>query len=132
MSHTDPIADLLTRIRNALKAKHRRVDVPSSGIKKEIARVLARERYVEGVKYIDDRKQGIIRIYLKYAPGEKPVIAGIRRVSSPGLRRYAGANDMPKVLGGMGMSIVSTSQGIMTSKECKQKGIGGEVLCNVW
>ncbi len=132
MSHTDPIADLLTRVRNALKAKHRRVDVPASGIKKEIARVLAREQFVEGVKFIDDRKQGIIRIYLKYAPGDKPVIAGIKRVSTPGLRRYAGADEMPRVLGGMGMSIVSTSQGIMTSQECKKKGIGGEVLCNVW
>jgi small subunit ribosomal protein S8 len=132
MSHTDPIADMLTRIRNGLKAKHRRVDIPASGIKKEIARVLARERFIDGVKFIDDRKQGLIRVYLKYAPGEKPVIAGIKRVSTPGLRRYASSDEMPRVLGGLGISIVSTSQGIMTSQECKAKGIGGEVLCNVW
>jgi small subunit ribosomal protein S8 len=132
MSHTDPIADMLTRIRNAMKAKHRRVDIPASGIKREIAQVLARERYIEGVKFIDDRKQGIIRVYLRYAPGDKPIIAGIDRVSTPGLRRYAGADEMPRVLDGLGISIVSTSQGILTSKECRKRGIGGEILCHVW
>lgn len=132
MSHTDPIADMLARIRNAMRAKHRRVDIPASNMKREIARVLARERFIDGYKTIDDRKQGLLRIYLKYAPGDKPVIEGLVRVSTPGLRRYAGADEMPRVLGGIGVSIVSTSRGIMTSKECQRKGIGGEVLCNVW
>ena len=132
MSHTDPIADMLTRIRNAVRAKHRRVDIPASGMKREIARVLARERYIEGFKIIDDRKQGVLRVYLKYAPGDRPVIAGIRRVSSPGLRRYAPATEMPRVLDGLGIAIVSTSQGVMTGKDCRAKGIGGEILCTVW
>lgn len=132
MSHTDPVADMLTRIRNGIHAKQRRVDIPASGLKKEIARVLAKEHYIEGYKTIDDRKQGILRVYLKYAPGEKSVIVGIRRISKPGLRRYSDATKLPRVLGGLGMAIISTSQGIMTNKECRRKGIGGEVLCTVW
>ncbi len=132
MSHTDPIADMLTRIRNAARAKHRRVDIPASGMKREIARVLARERYIEGYKFIEDRKQGILRVYLKYAAGEKPVIMGIRRVSTPGLRRYEPSTKMPRVMDGIGIAIVSTSQGVMTGKECRAKGIGGEILCTVW
>lgn len=132
MSHTDPIADMLTRIRNAVHGRQRRVDVPASGLKREIAKVLAQEHFIEGYKTIDDRKQGVLRIYLKYAPGEQPVIQGIERVSRPGLRRYSPKDEIPRVLDGLGISILSTSRGIMTGKECRKRGIGGEVLCKVW
>jgi small subunit ribosomal protein S8 len=132
MSHTDPIADMLTRIRNASRAKHRRVDIPASGMKRELARRFGRERLNEGYKFIEDRKQGVLRVYLKYAAGEKPVITGIRRISMPGLRRYEPSTKMPRVMDGIGIAIVSTSQGVMTGKECRAKGIGGEILCTVW
>jgi small subunit ribosomal protein S8 len=132
MAHTDPIADMLTRIRNAVHGRQRRVDVPASGLKREIAKGLAQEHVLEGYKTIDDRKQGVLRIYLKYAAGEQPVIQGIQRVSRPGLRRYAPKDEIPRVLDGLGISILSTSRGIMTGKECRKRGIGGEVLCKVW
>jgi len=132
MSHTDPIADMLTRIRNGVHSRQRRVDVPASVMKREIAKVLAREHFIEGYKLIDDRKQGILRIYLKYAAGEQPVITGIQRVSKPGLRRYSAKDEIPRVLDGIGISILSTSRGIMSGKECRKRGIGGEVLCKVW
>jgi small subunit ribosomal protein S8 len=108
------------------------VDVPASVMKREIAKVLAQEHYIEGYKFIEDRKQGLIRIYLKYAAGEQPVIQGIERVSRPGLRRYAAKDEIPRVLGGIGISILSTSRGIMTGKQCRKLGIGGEILCKVW
>jgi len=133
MAMSDPIADMLTRIRNAGHAGHKRTDVPASKLKLEIARVLLKERFIANYKFIeDDGPQGNIRVYLKYTPDDEPVISGIQRVSKPGLRRYAGARSMPRVLGGMGMSIVSTSRGIMTGREAAREGVGGEVLCSVW
>ncbi len=129
---TDPIADMLTRIRNAQKARFRRVDIPASKVKKAIAELLLREGYVRSVKFIDEGPQGIIRIYIKYTEDKAPVIEGIQRVSRPGLRVYVDKNEIPKVLGGYGTAILSTSQGILTGHEARMKGVGGEVLCKVW
>jgi small subunit ribosomal protein S8 len=129
---TDPIADMLTRIRNAQKARFRRVDVPASRVKKAIAELLLREGYVRSVKFIDEGPQGVIRIYIKYTEDKDPVIEGIQRVSRPGLRIYAAKNEIPKVLGGYGTSILSTSRGILTGHEARMMGVGGEVLCKVW
>lgn len=128
---TDPIADMLTRIRNALTAKHDAVEVPGSNIKRAIANILLDEGYVKGVEFVDDGLSGKIVIDLKYIEG-KPVISGLKRVSKPGLRNYSGAANMPKVLGGLGTAIVSTSKGIMTDKQAKAANVGGEVLCFVW
>ena len=128
---TDPIADMLTRIRNALTAKHDAVEVPGSNIKRAIANILLDEGYVKGVEFVDDGLSGKIVIDLKYIEG-KPVISGLKRVSKPGLRNYSGAAKMPKVLGGLGTAIVSTSKGIMTDKQAKAANVGGEVLCFVW
>jgi len=133
MSMSDPIADLLTRIRNAGRAGHKRVDIPASKLKLEIARILLKERFIANYKFVeDDGPQGVIRIYLKYTPADEPVIAGIERVSKPGLRRYTGVQAIPRVFGGMGVSILSTSRGIMTGREARSAGVGGELLCNVW
>jgi small subunit ribosomal protein S8 len=133
MSMSDPIADMLTRIRNAAAARHKRVDIPASKMKLEIARILQKERFIGSCKFLPDpAPQGKIRIYLKYTPGEEPVINGLERVSKPGLRRYCGAHATPRVFGGMGLSILSTSRGIMTAREAKRIGVGGEILCNVW
>ena len=129
---TDPIADMLTRIRNAQKARFRRVDIPASGIKKAIAELLLREGYVRSVKFIDEGPQGVIRIYIKYTEDKVPVIEGIDRVSRPGLRNYVGKHEIPKVLGGYGTAILSTSRGILTGHEARMQGVGGEVLCKVW
>ncbi len=129
---TDPIADMLTRIRNAQKAKFRRVDIPASRVKKAIAELLLREGYVRSVKFIDEGPQGVIRIYIKYTEEKAPVIEGIKRVSRPGLRIYAAKNEIPKVLGGYGTAILSTSRGILTGHEARMMGVGGEVLCKVW
>ena len=129
---TDPIADMLTRIRNAQKARFRRVDIPASGIKKAIAELLLREGYVRSVKFIDEGYQGTIRIYIKYTEDKSPVIEGIQRVSRPGLRNYVGKTEIPKILGGYGTSILSTSRGILTGHEARMAGVGGEVLCKVW
>jgi len=129
---TDPIADMLTRIRNAQKAKFRRVDIPASRVKKAIAELLLREGYVRSVKFIDEGPQGVIRIYIKYTEEKVPVIEGIKRVSRPGLRIYAAKNEIPKVLGGYGTAILSTSRGILTGHEARMMGVGGEVLCKVW
>ena len=129
---TDPIADMLTRIRNAQKARFRRVDIPASGIKKAIAELLLREGYVRSVKFIDEGYQGTIRIYIKYTEDKTPVIEGIERVSRPGLRNYVGKNEIPKILGGYGTAILSTSRGILTGHEARMRGLGGEVLCKVW
>ena len=129
---TDPIADMLTRIRNALTAKHEKVVVPASVMKKAIANILLGEGYVKSVDVVDDGLSGKIVIGLNDAEGNKPVISGLKRVSKPGLRTYSGAADMPKVLGGLGTAIVSTSKGIMTDKQAKAANVGGEVLCFVW
>ncbi|MBQ7474313.1 MAG: 30S ribosomal protein S8 [Clostridia bacterium] len=132
MQISDVIADMLTRIRNASSAKHETVDVPASNMKKQIADILLREGYIKGVQVIEDGKQGIIRIALKYETGKKSVIHGLRRVSKPGLRIYSNCDDMPKVLGGLGVAIVSTSKGIMTDKEARREHVGGEILAFVW
>ena len=133
MSMSDPIADLLTRIRNAGRSGHKRVDIPASKLKLEITRILLKERFIANYKFVeDDGPQGLIRIYLKYTPADEPVIAGLERVSKPGLRRYCGVQEIPRVFGGMGVSIVSTSRGFMTGREARSAGVGGEILCNVW
>ena len=129
---SDVIADMLTRIRNASNAKHATVDVPASNMKKAIAEILTEEGYVKSYQFIDDGKQGTIRITLKYLAGKQKVIRGIRRVSKPGLRIYASCEDMPKVMNGLGVAIVSTSKGIMTDKKARQLNVGGEVLAFVW
>ena len=128
---TDPIADMLTRIRNALTAKHETVEVPASNMKKAIANLLLEEGYIKNAEFVDDGLSGKIVITLKYAEG-KSVISGLKRVSRPGLRKYAGAGNMPKVLGGLGTAIVSTSKGIMTDKQAKSANVGGEMLLFVW
>ena len=132
MQITDTIADLLTRIRNASSAKHATVDVPASNVKKAITEILLNEGYIKGYQVVEDGKQGIIRITLKYDENRTPVISGIRRVSKPGLRIYSSCEDMPKVMKGLGVAIVSTSKGIMTDKEARKNNIGGEVIAFVW
>lgn len=132
MNATDVIADMLTRIRNAASAKHETVDIPASNLKKRIAEILAEEGYIKGFTVIDDKKQGIIRITLKYTENKRNVISGIKRISKPGLRVYAGKDELPKVLGGLGIAIISTSKGVMTDKAARKEGIGGEVLAFVW
>ena len=132
MQITDAIADMLTRIRNANTARHESVDVPASKIKKAIADILVDEGYIKNYQIIEDGKQGIIRIALKYGPGRKKIIQGMRRVSKPGLRKYSTCEEMPSVLRGLGIAIVSTSKGIMTGKNAKKENVGGEVLAFVW
>ena len=132
MQISDVIADMLTRIRNANDAKHETVDVPASNMKKAIAEILLNEGYIKSYTVIEDGKQGIIRIALKYAPGKQKVIHGLRRVSKPGLRIYASCEEMPRVLNGLGIAIVSTSKGIMTDKKAREENVGGEVLAFVW
>lgn len=132
MQITDPIADLLTRIRNANSSRHESVDVPSSNMKKAITQILLDEGYIKDFQVIEDGKQGVIRITLKYGPDKEKVISGLKRVSKPGLRIYASAAELPRVLKGLGIAIVSTSKGIMTDKEARKQNIGGEVLAFVW
>ncbi len=133
MQITDPIADMLTRIRNASNAKHDTVDVPASNMKKAIAQILLDEGYIKNFQTINDGTQGVIRITLKYIqPGKEKAISGLRRVSKPGLRVYAGADELPRVLRGLGIAIVSTSKGVMTDKKARQAHVGGEVLAFVW
>ena len=132
MHITDPIADMLTRIRNANTAKHDTVDVPASNMKKSIAQILLDEGYIKSFQIVDDGTQGIIRITLKYNGGKEKVITGLRRVSKPGLRVYVGADELPRVLRGMGIAIISTSKGIMTDKKARAEHIGGEVLAFIW
>ena len=132
MQISDVIADMLTRIRNANNAKHETVDVPASNLKKSIAQILADEGYIRSYQVVEDGKQGIIRISLKYVAGKQKVIHGIRRVSKPGLRIYSNCEDMPKVMNGLGIAIVSTSKGVMTDKKARQANVGGEVLAFVW
>ena len=132
MQITDPIADMLTRIRNANNAKHDTVDVPASNMKKSIAQILLDEGYIKNFQLIDDGTQGVIRIALKYNAGKEKVISGLKRVSKPGLRVYAGADELLKVLRGLGIAIVSTSKGVMTDKKAREAHVGGEVLAFVW
>lgn len=132
MTMTDPIADMLTRIRNANTVGHDTVDVPASKMKKSIADILLAEGYIKGFDVIEDNKQGTIRIQMKYGAGKERVISGIKKISKPGLKVYAKANEVPKVLGGLGIAIVSTSQGVISDKEARKLGVGGEVICYVW
>ena len=132
MQISDVIADMLTRIRNANSAKHESVDVPASNMKKAIADILKEEGYIAGYQIVEDGKQGIIRVTLKYAAGKQKVIHGLKRVSKPGLRIYSNCEDMPKVMNGLGIAIVSTSKGVMTDKKARKANVGGEILAFVW
>lgn len=132
MVMTDPIADLLTRIRNANMVRHEKLEVPASKIKREIAEILKREGYIRDVEYVEDSKQGIIRLFLKYGQNNERVITGLKRISKPGLRVYAKSNEVPRVLNGLGIAIISTSQGVLSDKEARAKQAGGEVLAYVW
>jgi len=130
---TDPIADYLTRIRNALMARHKVVEIPASNLKKEITKILKDQGYILGYKFIEDNKQGVIKIALKYTqPGNVPVIKHLERVSKPGLRKYASADEIPRVLNGLGIAIISTSKGVMTDKKARQENVGGEIICYVY
>jgi len=129
---TDPIADMLTRIRNSNTARHDRVDVPGSKIKRSIADILKREGYIRDYAWIDDGRQGVIRVYLKYGPTRESVINGLKRISKPGLRVYAKKEDVPRVLGGLGIAILSTPDGIVSDREARTKGVGGEIICYIW
>jgi len=129
---SDPIADMLTRIRNANMVRHEKLEVPASNVKKEIAEILKREGFVRDVEYVEDNKQGIIRIFLKYGQDNERVINGLKRISKPGLRVYAKSNEVPKVLNGLGVALVSTSNGVLTDKEARAKQVGGEVVAYVW
>lgn len=132
MVMTDPIADMLTRIRNANTARHESVEIPASNIKREIAEILKDEGFIRDVEYIEDNKQGIVRIFLKYSPDNQRVITGLKRISKPGLRVYAKSQEVPRVLGGLGIALLSTSQGVMTDKQARRGKVGGEVLAYVW
>lgn len=132
MAVSDPVADFLTCVRNAIRAKHRKVDVNASRMKTELAKVLLRERFINNFKVIENTKQGVLRIYLKYAGEDTSVISGIRRVSTPGRRVYVRKDGIPRVMGGLGTSIVSTSRGLMTDREAREAGLGGELVCQVW
>ncbi|MBQ8301989.1 MAG: 30S ribosomal protein S8 [Clostridia bacterium] len=132
MQISDVIADMLTRIRNANDAKHESVDIPASNLKKSIAEILLEEGYIKSFQIVEDGKQGIIRVALKYAPGKQKVIHGLKRVSKPGLRIYSNCEDMPKVMNGLGIAIVSTSKGVMTDKKARVANVGGEILAFVW
>lgn len=129
---TDPIADLLARIRNGSMAEHEKVDIPASRLKVRIAELLKEEGFIKNFRVIEDGKQGTLRVYLKYGPGQERVITGLRRVSKPGRRRYVGADRIPSVLGGMGVAILSTPRGVVTDRESRRLHVGGEVLCYVW
>ena len=132
MSMSDPLADFLTRIRNAGMVRFETVDIPMSNLKVDVAKVLRAEGYIKGYEIIEDNKQGVLRIMLKYGPNNELVISGIRRVSKPGLRKYVKADDIPKVLSGLGISILSTSKGVITDREARRLRIGGEILCEAW
>jgi small subunit ribosomal protein S8 len=129
---SDPIADMLTRVRNALKARHPKVDVPASKLKTEIARILKDEGYILNYKIVDDGNHKAIRVYLKYTPANQPVISHMERVSRPGCRVYVGSKEIPKVLGGLGVNILTTPKGVMSGKSAHKEGVGGELMCEVW
>ena len=132
MAMTDPVADMLTRIRNANTAGHAEVDVPASKIKKNIAEILLKEGYIKGYEVVETQPQDVIKIQMKYGAGKQRVISGIKRISKPGLKVYAKKDDVPKVLGGLGIAIISTSSGLITDKQARELGVGGEVVCYVW
>lgn len=132
MSKTDPIADFLTCIRNATRAKHRKVDVPASHLKRRLTEILQEEAFIKNHVLIEDGKQGVIRIYLKYDDNDNSVISGIKRISTPGYRRYVGHSNVPRVYNNLGVSVMTTSQGVMTGQEAKKRGVGGEVMFYVW
>ena len=132
MTMTDPVADMLTRIRNANTAGHATVDIPASKIKKNIAEILVKEGYIKGYEVVAGETQDIIRVTMKYGPEKTKVISGIKKISKPGLKVYAKANEVPKVLGGLGIAIISTCSGLITDKEARKLGVGGEVICYVW
>lgn len=129
---TDPIADMLTRIRNANMVRHAVVEIPASNLKRSIAAILKDEGFIKDYEYTQDQKQGIIRIYLKYGPDSQRIITGLKRISKPGLRVYAQKDELPKVLGGLGVAILSTSKGVMSDREARKVGCGGEVICYIW
>ena len=132
MSISDPIADMLTRIRNANQKMKGKVDIPASKLKEKIVKVLKEEGFIANYKFISDRKQGILRVYLKYTPEQERVIKGLRRISRPGRRFYCVADKLPRIYRGLGVAIISTSQGVMTAKKCREANLGGEVICYVW
>jgi small subunit ribosomal protein S8 len=132
MVMSDPIADMLTRIRNANVVRHEKVEIPASTIKKEIAEILKKEGFIRDAEYVEDNKRGIIRVFLKYGQNNERVITGLKRISKPGLRVYTKSQEVPRVLGGLGIAIISTSKGLMTDKEARHSKAGGEVLCYVW
>jgi small subunit ribosomal protein S8 len=129
---TDPIADMLTRVRNAILIKSEKVDIPASKMKVEIAKILKEEGFIKSYKIVKDKRQGVLRITLKYTQESEPVMSGLKRVSKPGRRVYVGKADMPKVMGGVGVAIITTPKGILSDKECRSEGVGGEVLCYIW
>ncbi len=132
MVMTDPIADMLTRVRNACKARHDLTEIPSSKLKVTLAKILRDTGYVKNFRVINDNKQGTLKVYLRYDRNGDPMIQGIKRISRPGLRRYCGANGIPKVLNGLGIAIISTSSGVMTDQQARKEKVGGEILCEVW
>jgi len=132
MGMTDPIADMLTRIRNGSHAGKKWVDIPASRLKKELARILAEEHFIVNFRFVEDEKQGEIRVFLKYDNNEKPMIKGIQRVSTPGLRKYSSSKELPRILNGLGVAIISTSSGVLTDRDARNKGVGGEVICRIW
>jgi small subunit ribosomal protein S8 len=131
MTMTDPVADYLTRLRNAVQARHKRLDIPASNLKRELTKLLVAHKFISGYTEIKETAQGVLRIQLKYNDGE-PVITGLKRISKPGLRKYAAATEVPRVLGGLGIAVISTPKGLMTDTEARQAKVGGEVLCEIW
>jgi small subunit ribosomal protein S8 len=131
MTMTDPVADYLTRVRNACQAKHKRVDIPASNVKRELTRLLLAQKFISGFTEVKETAQGVIRVQLKYNDG-RPVISGLKRVSTPGLRKYADSESLPRVLGGLGIAVISTSRGLMTDAQARAAHVGGEVLCEIW
>ncbi len=129
---TDPIADMLTRVRNANDVRHKTVEIPASNVKRSIANILKQEGFIKNYEFIKDNKQGTIRIHLKYGPDQEKIISGLKRISKPGLRVYVNNDELPKVLGGLGIAVISTSHGLMSDRQARETGIGGEVLCYVW
>lgn len=132
MGMTDPIADMLTRIRNGSQAGKKWVSIPASKLKRELARILTEEHFILRYVYNEDGKQGELQVFLRYDKSEKPIIKGIRRISKPGLRKYSPANGLPRVLNGLGVAVISTSSGVMTDRDARKKGVGGEVVCYIW
>ncbi|PSL42541.1 SSU ribosomal protein S8P [Salsuginibacillus halophilus] len=132
MVMTDPVADMLTRIRNANTVRHDKLELPASNLKKEVAEILKQEGFIRDVEYVEDSKQGVLRLFLKYSPQNERVISGLKRISKPGLRVYAKSDELPRVLNGLGIAVISTSHGVMTDKEARKNQVGGEVLAYVW